>query len=622
MTSDNKTLFKSGMVIDNKWIIIEEIGKGAMGEVYRAHQINLKRDVAIKTIAKEMLQELEGDPEELEIAFKRFHREVQTMAQVRHPNILNIYDYGVTIDKEKDQVDQPRALEYIVMEYIPGNSLRFTMSDDGLDDDPELYASWIKSYFFQILDGVEAMHHHNIFHRDLKPENIFMDGKIPKIADFGLARSYKMKAVSNSMEMKGTLTYMAPEQFTDFRKADQTADIYALGKLLFEGVDGKLDQKTLPMKTVGLTKYKNIDIPFLKEMDAIIQKATAEDKNMRFQSVAELRTRLTEAMELSRLDPEVSCAPVPGVSTPGAFKAGAVEFAHIHSKWIWLGIIFAVLSVVGMTAWYMFGNPGNLNLLKSNKIDSNYIKMTLPDNLKDLKDTILGSDGSRMILTGNIGQLVGNGTGNPSKNPLFYMDEKKITNYLFVDFLNEIEREITVENAVVKHNGVVIFYLGTGTRKEDQITYQYERFHLKNQDRGGDSVTRVTYHGALEYAQYYGRTLLTESEWKFAYLYYRDKYLREKSGMKQTEPVSTMMEKSFEKKFQIKEIPVLDQMGFNIKEWVHHVDIEQPTKQVDNIHLFASIMDSKMVETGSETVLRQQWEGFPDVGFRTKIRIK
>lgn len=99
MTSDNKRLFKSGMVIDDKWIIIEMIGKGAMGEVYRAHQINLKRDVAIKTISEEMLQELEDDPEEMEIAFKRFHREVQTMAQVRHPNILNIHDYGVTAGK-------------------------------------------------------------------------------------------------------------------------------------------------------------------------------------------------------------------------------------------------------------------------------------------------------------------------------------------------------------------------------------------------------------------------------------------------------------------------------------------------------------------------------------------
>ncbi|MBT3175834.1 MAG: protein kinase [Desulfobacula sp.] len=143
-----------------------------MGEVYRAHQINLKRDVAIKTISEEMLQELEDDPEELEMALKRFQREVQTMAQVRHQNILNIFDYGVQKKGKSDRPDQTRAIEYIVMEYIPGDSLRFTMSDDGRDDDPDLYASWIESYFLAILDGFEAMHHHNIFHRDLKKRKV------------------------------------------------------------------------------------------------------------------------------------------------------------------------------------------------------------------------------------------------------------------------------------------------------------------------------------------------------------------------------------------------------------------------------------------------------------------
>lgn len=512
------------------------------------------------------------------------------------------------------------------MEYIPGDSLRFTMSEDGLDDDPELYASWVESYFFQILDGVEAMHHHNIFHRDLKPENIFMDGKIPKIADFGLARSYRMKAVSNSMEMKGTLTYMAPEQFTDFRKADQTADIYALGKLLFEGVDGKLDQKTLPMKRVTLKKYKNIDIPFLKEMDAIIQKATEEDKNLRFQSVAELRTRLVKAMELSRLDPK----------TPGASKARAVEFVQTHSKWIWLGILLTISLVAGMAVWHLTGDPENLRILKSKKTASHFTGVTLPDKLIDLKNILVANDGSRMILTGNINETSDNDleTDSTLKKPLLYMDERKISNYLFVDFLNEIKGDIIVENAIVKHNGIVIFYLGSGTRKEDQIIYQHERFHLKDQDKGSSPVTRVSYHGALEYAKYYGRTLLTEPEWKFAYSFHRDKYLRDKIGTQATEPeaVPPMMHGTLKKEPKIEEISVLDQMGLKIKEWVH-IDINDPLDKKDpidkkniaeptnNTHLFAGVMDSKMIESGSETALRQQWEGFPDVGFRTKIRI-
>ncbi len=336
MTHTDAISIKPGTIIDNKWNILETIGKGAMGEVYRAHQINLKRDVAIKTISQEMLEELDDDPEEMEIAFKRFQREVQTMAQVRHPNILNIFDYGIHSEPNTSKEKISRSIEYIVMEYIPGNTLRFTMSDDGLDDDPELYEQWLEAYFLLILDGVEAMHNHNIFHRDLKPENIFMDGEIPKIADFGLARSHNLKAVSNSMETKGTLTYMAPEQFSDFRKADLTADIYALGKMLYEGIDGKLDKKTLPMKMVSLQKYKNIDIPFLKAMDAIIQKATSENKNNRYQSVSELRLQLKDALTLSKV----------AKKNQDNLQTRTAEFVQEYSKWIWVGIV--IVSTFGV----------------------------------------------------------------------------------------------------------------------------------------------------------------------------------------------------------------------------------------------------------------------------------
>ncbi len=604
MTQSNGTLLRPGIVIDNKWIIIEMIGKGAMGEVYRAHQINLKRDVALKIISEEMLKELEDDPEETDIAFKRFHREVQTMAQVRHTNILNIFDYGVHADENDEIGLQSNAIEYIVMEYIPGDSLRFTMSEDGLDDDPELYADWVESYFLPILDGVEAMHNHNIFHRDLKPENIFMDGEIPKIADFGLARSYRMKAVSNSMEMKGTLTYMAPEQFTDFRKADQTADIYALGKLLYEGIDGKLDQRTLPMKKVSIQKYKNIDIPFLTKMDAVIQKATAEDKNARFQSVAELRTDLTKALALDKTLSE----------DDSSIQSKAVEFVQTHSRWVWAGIVLTLLSLGIMATWHLTGNPESPTGLKvtKGKISPHDSGVELPPDLKDLKKIMIAGDGSRMILTGDI-----------EKTPLLYIDENKISNFLFVDFLNAVKANIVVENAIVKHNGIILIYLGPGTQEEDQIIYQHERFHLKDQTKGSAPVTRVSYHGAMEYAKYHGRALLTESEWQFSYSYHMDKYLKKMPEKKEEkpEPDNIMMHGTQEKEHEPEEIGILDGMGVTIKEWVR-IDKTGESESVADINLFAGVIDSKLVKAGSKPVLRQQWEGFSDVGFRTKIPIK
>jgi serine/threonine-protein kinase len=92
----------------------------------------------------------------------------------------------------------------------------------------------------------------DIVHRDLKPENFLMDGNIPKLTDFGLARSDRLESVTQSMDVKGTVNYMSPEHFFDFRKTDQRADIYSLGKILYEAIDGKIGEKTLPFKNASL----------------------------------------------------------------------------------------------------------------------------------------------------------------------------------------------------------------------------------------------------------------------------------------------------------------------------------------------------------------------------------
>ncbi len=210
LTSKSTRIFKTGHVLNDKWVIIEFIGKGAMGEVYRAHQLNLKRDVAIKVISQEMLQSFEEDPEEIEIAIERFRREVQAMARVRHHNVLQIFDYGSEIIHKDDHV---LPVEYIAMEFIPGSTLRFTMSEEGFYPEQDLIVAWLSDYYLPLLEGVEAIHAKDISHRDLKPENVLMDGKTPKIADFGLACSICMKPVTQSMDVKGTPAYMSPEHF-------------------------------------------------------------------------------------------------------------------------------------------------------------------------------------------------------------------------------------------------------------------------------------------------------------------------------------------------------------------------------------------------------------------------
>ena len=126
-----------------------------------------------------------------------------------------------------------------------------------------------------------------------------MDGETPKIADFGLARSPRLKPVTQSMDVKGTAHYMSPEHFFDFRKADRRADVYSLGKILFEAIDGKIDQGTLPFKTASL---KNPDTPFFQNMDRIIQDATAENKEDRLASIDQLRRAIQEAIRELKLE--------------------------------------------------------------------------------------------------------------------------------------------------------------------------------------------------------------------------------------------------------------------------------------------------------------------------------
>ena len=228
--SCNNTL-NVGDVLNTKWVILEFIDKGGMGEVYRAHQTNLNRDVAIKVISREWLESIDESDEEAETLVQRFRREVQSMAQISHPNVLQVYDYD-SITIKKCNVDTP--VEYIAMEYIPGGSLRATMSEEGFFPEEAPIRSWIKSYFMPVLAGVKALHDIGIVHRDLKPENILMDHDTPKICDFGLVRSSRLKPVTQSMDIKGSPHYMSPEHFFDFKRADQKADVYSLGKILFE----------------------------------------------------------------------------------------------------------------------------------------------------------------------------------------------------------------------------------------------------------------------------------------------------------------------------------------------------------------------------------------------------
>lgn len=604
---DLNPLFKTGSIIDEKWVLIEQIGKGGMGEVFRAHQLNLNRDVAIKIISEELLESFEDNPEEKAAVLDRLHREVQTMAQVRHTNILQIYDFG-TLQTRKGNKVVP--VQYIVMEYIPGNTLRFTMSEEGFADDPDLLRAWLKNYFLPVLEGADAIHQSGIVHRDIKPENVFMDGEIPKIADFGLARSVRMRAISNSWDVKGTMNYMAPEQFMDFRKVGSQADIYALGKILYEAVDGKIGPKTIPLKAVKLSETVH---PLLKKIDAIVQKATSEDLAWRFQTIQELRLAITDALNDSS-----------GIASKAARQGKRTNL----QVWTRIGIVTTLIGLLAIALWHVLGNPGMFRQSDENPLmdeTTPSAEIQMQSDVGTLKTSIRARDGRTMVLVRPSADPRLNGAA--TKAP-FYLDRDKVTNHHFLEFLNEVKDRLSVSEGVVRSGDEIWLYLGSGVEPYEQIFFKDGRFLLRDAAYAPKPVVRVTFYGAQAYARHYGKRLPTLGEWRSAAAWLKEK-MPEHSPSPETSPtrpdqgqhMRMMVQAESETSApsmhsESKDEPTaalpLDDFGMDLKEWVD--DTNKSDKGSE-----ALVIDWRLAVTDAPPIDRSPWEGFEDIGFRTLL---
>ncbi|HQR36769.1 MAG TPA: serine/threonine-protein kinase [Blastocatellia bacterium] len=213
-----------GTTLDDKFRIDAQIGRGAMGTVYRATQLNLERPVAIKIIRSDIL----SNP----VAIERFKREALAIARLKHPRIVSIYDYGVS-----SQVGA-----YIVMEHLEGHSLNVEVKTR--ERIPiENAIRWMR----QVCSAVSVAHTAGVIHRDLKPGNIFLEttqeGPFVKVLDFGLAKLQRnsddgVMALTKSGTLVGSPPYMSPEQCEDL-PLDAQSDIYSLGCVFYEMVAGR-----------------------------------------------------------------------------------------------------------------------------------------------------------------------------------------------------------------------------------------------------------------------------------------------------------------------------------------------------------------------------------------------
>jgi len=265
------------VTLDGRYHVLERIASGGMGEVFRAHDAVLAREVAIKILHRS----LAGDPAFVD----RFRREARAAAGLAHPNIVAVYDWG--------SVD---GVYYMVMEYVRGPSVRHLLNERG-----RLEPAQAVEILRQSLLALGHAHHEGFVHRDMKPENLLVTREgVVKVADFGLARAYADGRVTQAGAVTGTVQYLAPEQIRG-EPADPRSDLYSLGIVTYELLTGKLP---FTGETAMAVAYKHLSdrvpapstsVPELApELDGFVASATDRDRELRPESADAMRMDLDE----------------------------------------------------------------------------------------------------------------------------------------------------------------------------------------------------------------------------------------------------------------------------------------------------------------------------------------
>lgn len=325
---------KSEDLVLGEYLILEPVGRGGMGQIYRARHSVMKREVAIKFT-------LPGEDGKLDAGLvERFQREVEAASKLTHPNIVTSLDAGRRGD-----------VLYLVMEYVRGNTLANQVRNRG----PMSFRQCLDCAI-QVAQGLEYSHSKGIVHRDIKPSNLLLtsDGQV-KILDMGLARMHAVGEDGNQLEstdgitrngqLLGTVDFMAPEQALDPRNVDGRADIYGLGCTIYYLLTGAVPYRLDGTTAMGrLIAHRESPIPVITAaradvpagFQAVFEKMLAKQPQQRYSSVSSL------LLDLRRIQAE----PVESLSLADTVSMGA-ETTNGRASRLWLiplaGMVCAVL---------------------------------------------------------------------------------------------------------------------------------------------------------------------------------------------------------------------------------------------------------------------------------------
>lgn len=322
----------TGSTFASRFQVIEEVGKGGMGKVYKVFDKEIEEKVALKLLKPEIATDEE--------TIKRFRNEIRVARKIVHKNVCRMYDLG-----------QAEGTHFITMEYVEGENLKSLIRRIG-----QLPIGKSLSIAKQVGEGLAEAHRLRVVHRDLKPQNIMIDTEgNARIMDFGIARSLKTKGITGGEVMIGTPEYMSPEQ-VEGKGVDERSDLYALGVILYEMVTGRVPFEGDTALSVAL-KHKaetpkdprdiNAQIP--DDLSQLILRCLEKDKEKRFPRTEEL------IQEISRIE-KVTSTTKRELAKPGSRRKLGEK--SLWNKLVLFGGVFVLLVLIVLAGSYLLRPKG------------------------------------------------------------------------------------------------------------------------------------------------------------------------------------------------------------------------------------------------------------------------